>query len=344
MEIISIIVPVYNIENYLEECIDSLLQQTYEKLEIILVDDGSKDSSGEICDNYAKKDNRITAYHIENSGPSKARNYGLEKATGEYVMFIDSDDWIEKHTLEACYEASHRYDSDIVLFNLCDFNDRDEIHQIVLNGEERYFEGKQVEYIENIMISTHAENPVTTQSIGGPVCKLYKREVLDGCFFPEEVSFGEDTCFVAQVLQNIKNLVYLNKSFYHRRLLEDSLSQASRTDYAQRRLAFVNWIVQFYKEKKTHDMLNIFCWNSYCVVVNKVIENKKINIREKNKLVREFLNGIQFSYDFSKIIENYNNPKIRLIKEMLKREKFILVCMILEISTFIKGKISTKRY
>ena len=92
---ISIIIPVYNVENYLNRCIDSVLSQTYKNLEIILIDDGSTDSSSKICDFYQEKDRRVIAYHKRNEGQGIARNYGIDRSKGEYIMFVDSDDWID---------------------------------------------------------------------------------------------------------------------------------------------------------------------------------------------------------------------------------------------------------
>ena len=99
-DLISIIIPVYNVEKYLKECVDSVRKQTYKNLEIILIDDGSKDNSGKLCDELAKEDNRIKVIHKENGGLSDARNVGIENATGEYIQFIDSDDFVEKDMIE----------------------------------------------------------------------------------------------------------------------------------------------------------------------------------------------------------------------------------------------------
>ena len=102
-DLISVIVPVYNVEKYLNKCIDSIINQTYKNLEIILVDDGSQDSSGKICDEYTKKDNRIKVIHKENGGVSSARNIGLNNATGEWIAFIDADDWVDEEYLQTLF-------------------------------------------------------------------------------------------------------------------------------------------------------------------------------------------------------------------------------------------------
>ena len=108
-ELISVVVPVYNVENYLEKCVSSITNQTYKNLEIILVNDGSKDNSGAICDDLAKNDSRIKVIHKENGGLSDARNTGINVATGEYIGFVDSDDWIERDMYEQLYKRERSY-------------------------------------------------------------------------------------------------------------------------------------------------------------------------------------------------------------------------------------------
>lgn len=112
-KLISIIIPVYNVERYLRECIDSIIAQTYKNLEIILVDDGSSDKSGEICDEYSKKDSRIKVIYKKNGGLSDARNVALDIAKGDYIGFIDSDDYIEKDMFQILYNLAEEYNAEI---------------------------------------------------------------------------------------------------------------------------------------------------------------------------------------------------------------------------------------
>ena len=114
---LSVIVPIYNVEKYLRQCLESIVNQTFRDLEIILVDDGSPDKCGEICDEYAKKDNRIIVIHKANGGLSAARNDALNIATGEWIAFVDSDDWLDIDIYEKAITAGDRYDVDILLFN-----------------------------------------------------------------------------------------------------------------------------------------------------------------------------------------------------------------------------------
>ena len=123
---VSIIVPIYNMEQYLNRCLESIINQTYENIEIILINDGSKDNSLEICKNYAKKDNRIMIIDQKNSGVSSARNSGLDKATGEYLAFVDPDDWIDKDGIEKMVDFALKHKCDIAFF---DYKINDEIQK-----------------------------------------------------------------------------------------------------------------------------------------------------------------------------------------------------------------------
>ena len=116
MDKVSIILPIYNVEKYLNKCVDSIRNQTYRNLEIILVDDGSKDSSGKICDELSNQDSRLKVVHKKNGGLASARNSGYEVATGEYVMYIDSDDCVKEDTVKKCVDAIERDKSDVVIF------------------------------------------------------------------------------------------------------------------------------------------------------------------------------------------------------------------------------------
>lgn len=128
--LVSVIVPIYNVEAYLERCVDSIINQTYKNLEIILVDDGSPDRCGEICDEYASKDSRIVVIHKENGGLSDARNAGIEKAQGEYLSFVDSDDWIEPNMIEVLYKACVDNSTKMAYCGICDVHEN-------LNKKER---------------------------------------------------------------------------------------------------------------------------------------------------------------------------------------------------------------
>ena len=205
MPLISVIVAVYNIEKYIEKCILSLINQTYTNLEIILVDDGATDSSGQICDSYAKKDERIKVIHRENGGLSAARNTGIESAGGEYISFVDGDDWIDADMYECLVKAAVSFSAELVA---CRY--RCVYPEITVdNSTDRVlvFEGtkmleKYLEEDENCLIQHAAWN------------KLYKRELLLTERFPEG-KWYEDVVFSAKMLANIQTGVYLDSAKYN---------------------------------------------------------------------------------------------------------------------------------
>ncbi len=152
--LLSIIVPIYNVEKYLERCIDSIINQTYKNLEIILVDDGSKDASGIIADTYASKDDRIKVIHKENGGLSDARNHGLDQARGNYIIFIDSDDFIDSSMCEILFTIAEKYSSDIVSCNYYIFRDENRIsvHSMSIQEDEKVFSG--IDILKYYLIKT----------------------------------------------------------------------------------------------------------------------------------------------------------------------------------------------
>lgn len=209
----SIIVPIYNVEKYLKRCIDSLINQTYKNIEIILVDDGSTDDCPQICDNYAVKDNRIKVIHKKNGGLSEARNFGLEKATGEYIFFIDSDDWLNTKTVEQ-FEFFLEKDSaiDIAIGNL--INEDGTIYSIIPNAEiGKVYNGEDYFVKFNNSIIPCAVAPA------------YRREFLleNNLKFMIGV-YHEDNDFTPRAYIQAKKIIYTGINFYVRFIREDSIT------------------------------------------------------------------------------------------------------------------------
>lgn len=208
-ECISVIVPVYKAEKYLKKCLDSIINQTYKDLEIILIDDGSPDNSGTICDEYAKKDKRIKVIHKENGGDSSARNVGLKEATGKYITTIDSDDWIEIDAYEKMLNVLQKYKVDIVR---CGF---------FKNYENRT---ESIEYIypENRFINLKTNryefmDILASKKAHAGVCQLLiKKEIVDKTSgFCEDVVIGQDLIFEFDLICTAESLYLYNERFYH---------------------------------------------------------------------------------------------------------------------------------
>ena len=203
--LISIIVPVYNVDKYLSKCIDSIISQTYNEIELILVDDGSPDNSPKICDEYARKDNRIIVIHKENGGVSSARNAGLDIAKGEYIGFIDPDDYIVSDMYECMVNAIEKYNFDMVV---CGYDYIDE------NGNvTRPYKIKSDEILtQKQFVSMQFDMPPTVRH--GVVNKLFRKSLFSGIRFPENMHSSEDVYVICSYVKKISDCVFIHKPLY----------------------------------------------------------------------------------------------------------------------------------
>lgn len=193
--LISIIVPVYNVEDYIKQCLDSILLQTYTNFEVIVVDDGSTDSSSEICDDFAKKDKRFNVIHKENGGVSKARNIALDNVNGSYVVFVDSDDVLPKDALKKMIDETIATNSEVSVLGWYDFKDED----------KKIFECKKNKIIlenENVLKSFLNDQYFTSVIWG----KIYKSEIINNNRFDENIVIAEDFDFLYKVLKKVNRL------------------------------------------------------------------------------------------------------------------------------------------
>ena len=199
---ISIIIPVYKADSYLHRCVDSILTQTFTDFELLLIDDGSPDKSGEICDEYAKKDSRVRVFHKENGGVSSARQCGIDNAQGEYTIHADPDDWVEPNMLEELYRKAKRDDADMVI---CDF--------FVNNKESQIYVSQQPTSLQHIEVAVELQSKLH----GATWNKLIKRNCIKqyNVKFDYELKFCEDLFFCTQLLLNPIKVSYLDKAFYH---------------------------------------------------------------------------------------------------------------------------------
>ena len=217
--LVSIIIPVYNVELYLSKCIDSILAQSFTDWECILVDDGSKDKSGSICDNYALKDNRIKVIHLNNSGVSVARQVGIDNVCGEYSIHVDPDDWIESNMLEELYNKAKSDDADMVI---CDYFKHEDGVQQYINQSPNLLE--PIKIIEQ-MLTTN----MYPQLYGSCCNKLVRCSCFNSSdnlirFEPDDLSLGEDVVFNCRLLMStVHRVSYLNKAFYHYEVRSNSL-------------------------------------------------------------------------------------------------------------------------
>lgn len=232
---LSVIVPIYKVEKYLSRCLNSLLIQDLENVEFILVDDGSPDCCGEICEHYAKLDSRFKVFHQENGGLSSARNYGIDHSIGEYVMFVDSDDWVSSDFCRTAYSAALEHKSDLVMFD----------YQVVSSDNEikpHYHERKEgrcswQEGIDLLLgqVGVYAWN------------KLYKRTLFEGIRYPEGRLF-EDSPTTWKLICKAKNVYYIENTLYFYYMRSDSIlhqtSIKALQDRFEMKMQFFNGVTE----------------------------------------------------------------------------------------------------
>lgn len=228
---ISIIVPIYKVEKYIRQCVESILAQTYTDIEVVLVDDGSPDNCPAICDEFAKNDKRVKAVHKKNGGLMSARQAGLRAACGEYVGFVDGDDWIEPDMYENFAKAIERYEPDMAL---CEFyfsdSDRDELSSQNLSRE--YYSKSQLE--KEIYPTMLFKDRFYSFGVN-PCCwsKVFKKELLEKNLYKvtPKIKIGEDAAFTYPCLLDAESLAYVDKTLYHYRINPKSMTKSYDPNY-----------------------------------------------------------------------------------------------------------------
>lgn len=329
MKKISIIVPVYNTEKYLGRCIESIRNQTYSNLEIILVDDGSNDDSLKICHMYAEKDDRIKVLHTKNFGVSNARNIGIKCSTGEYIGFIDSDDYIEK----TMYETLVHYFDDKVL-PICTYNMVDE--------NKRILERKDI--VDTVGLVPVKDFFLLCENIllNSPVNKLYESDIIkkNNIRFDTDLSLGEDFLFVMQYLEYIEMFYIIDMPLYNYMTIKrESLSQLYRDDFYEIQRRIIQRIKVLLERNQTvfdeyKTRFYTFSLDLYVQALNNTEISKESlqkKIKRNNEILSDYLYEECLKYaDMS----NYNKCYVAL----LKRKKYQYLWLYTRISGWIKRR------
>ena len=270
--LLSIIVPIYNVEQYLDRCIQSILNQTYQNLEIILVDDGATDCSGAIADSYAAKDKRIKVFHKENGGLSDARNYGLEHVTGDYILFIDSDDFIVNIMCERLITVASSNNADIVSCNYYIYRGDDDIsiHNMSVQDDKRTFTG--MDMLRYYLLKTE---PFDLNVVWNKIFKLDLFNGVEPVRFPKG-RVQEDNFTIFRLFLNANSIVTVNEPLYYyvqragsimanftRRFMIDTIeSHMYMSDYLMNHCSSVK------------NELQLYLLNSYVELSRRVCANK----------------------------------------------------------------------
>lgn len=218
---ISIIIPCYNVEKYLPKCLDSIVNQTYTNLEIICVIDGSPDNSLMICNKYAKEDSRIVVIKQENQGLSGARNTGIKASNGEYIMFVDSDDWIKINTCEKVVSRLNKYDYDLIIWSYIREFSNSQKEKMILGDKDLSFDEKGCQKLHRRVFGLYKDelsNPENADSLVTAWGKMYRTSLIKDIKFVDTKKIGtEDALFNCYAMKNVKSAYYFAECLYHYR-------------------------------------------------------------------------------------------------------------------------------
>ena len=273
MPTITVIVPVYNTEKYLYRCIDSILAQTFTNFELLLIDDGSNDASGQICDEYTTKDNRVRVFHKKNGGVSSARNLGLDNAIGKYIMFVDSDDYMMPGMLEVMLSALESKKADLVVCGTME------------TGGGYWRPVADVDYSIN-QLNDHFVTLLHTELLSPPWNKILKKKIIGNIRFSEDISFGEDLLFNIQYLKKCETISFIKEApFYHEKENENSLV----VKFNRNRLLDIEkvWVVV---DRFSEDKEGLYSkyLRDLTVYVRQLLKTKQYSWLEKKNILEEW--------------------------------------------------------
>lgn len=291
---VSIIIPVYNVEKYFNQCIDSLLCQTYTNIELLIVNDGSTDRCGEKADAYAEKDSRIRVFHKKNEGLPSARNYGLKYATGMYYCFVDSDDYVKNDYVEKMLITAVETDADMVFCNYynCYENTNRPSSKLLRYSEGREF--AKEEYLERLYT-----NPGSFAIVWN---KLYRREVFKDLEFANMLC--EDAHIILSVVDNCKKIFYLPEILYFYRRRKSSTINGKRGVLLQNDM---KWIGEHMKTYKITDRMYLFA-KAQKLYISRILEKYCYCEKEKRKTIKNSLKE-----EVKKLLKNpYITKKIKI--------------------------------
>lgn len=328
---ISIIVPVYNVEKYLKRCIDSILKQTFTNFELILINDGSTDSSGQICDEYARKDKRIKVYHKKNEGASIARNTGIINSNGQFILFVDSDDFIDEEYISSYLK--YPIEEYTLLIQGCSIYD--------INDENRKpYQLEHKKYEKNEFYTAISENELFKH--GSPYGKLYAKSIIDkyNIRFDKNLLNFEDLIFFLRYLQHINKLVFTPDIGYHYFKNDNGLHNRFNQvkDELRLMLLYNNFVNLFANHNRTTDTnFRDFILVLYFRFINSTIISNSF-FCAKYTLIKKINN--RYKHIFEKTKDKYLSKKERIIYILIKNKLITTALIILIIYHQLKMKLN----
>ena len=313
---ISVIIPVYNSEKYLKECLDSVLNQSFNDFEVICINDGSTDSSLKILNDYQSKDSRIKIISKENNGAASARNIGIKESQGEYVYFMDSDDILELTALEELYDLAETKNLDLIIFKLINFDDG-----TVEKYETAYYEMAFLKELVGQRIFNYNDIGENLFKIAvSPPGKFFKNDLISNIKFPEGYIF-EDNAFFTEAILNAKSVYFYDKHLYNRRVRSDSVMGNNKDLKQADIIPIFNKMIDIVRNKNCFEEFKTF-----------LLEYKVSSILMRFSLVEdrykiEFFNRIKndfqrFELDFNEVIFDFSKDNKLFYELILESETY----------------------
>ena len=301
--LISVIMPVYKTEeSHLRKAIESVINQSYRKLEIVLVDDGSPDQCGAICDAYAGTDNRIRVIHKKNGGVSSARNCGLETVTGDYIFFVDSDDTLKGNAIEVLFAIVQKTNADIVICSCKHVKEKNDDNAIYDGAYQCLKTVESAEAIKNLSYNIHVFDELEPTAVWG---KLYKKSAVQNLRFNEKMNVGEDFVFNYFAICKAKVVTYCNLKLYNYNFVETSLM--NNKIYSPKLMRSFEELVKFAESQKNSEYFDEVIVRSVNVAFTIYLKTPEKQSIEKNE-IEEYI----VKYRSSVLTNTKTNIKIRV--------------------------------
>lgn len=321
MEQISVVIPVYNVEEYLERCLESVVSQTYKALEIICINDGSTDNSLEICQEFQKRDNRIRIVDQENKGLAAVRNIGIREATSDYLYFIDSDDYIDTDFVEKLYVALKTNEADIAVSNVR-YENTKTAHCLIKDLVTNKTVLNRIETMQEYL------NP--TGGLGNYlVNKLYRKEMFDGISFPESKLF-EDASTMFRILNNVNKTVIEQDVYYHYWIREDSITgsygpETNNFDLLDANKVKTHFVCENYNELSSlvfYQYFSAFSWYLNRSALLKIDNNIQLRgyLKDLSALKNKYNIKMTLKHKVTYAVMCFNLNLYRMIYRLLKKE------------------------
>ncbi len=332
---VSIVVPVYNGEKYIDGCMKCLQEQTYEQIEIILVDDGSKDRSGAMCDEYASKDARIKVCHQGNGGLSSARNLGIRNATGKYVWFFDVDDEVEATVIEDNVKLAEAHQADVVMFGFW-YYDVDK-KELIPNEMERTFVGTAEEYFHNYLLQT-----IDHEVFNAPWNKMIRKELLEenDLWFDTGYPIYEDIIFAAS-LMDIAQKIVVNNKMYYKYYVRSSGSLITRfydtffesvTQFHDNAMKYCS---KYDNNTKQIRRLNLLYVTHVFTHLKQISCRKQLSKEEKYKLIRKITDSDKLQ---NAIANSDLSGRKDIMRKLIQKKQGRMICLFYSILGRVQGK------